>query len=102
MEYFIVLITFKTKFYGTKANNSFQPLPVFCRKELHLRCCIGLELSIVTSTKIMKGIGCRFFETGWLNCGQCRTNQYKKKEHDHHVMYAFQSGSAIELEPATT
>ena len=102
MEYFIVLITFKTKFYGTKANNSFQLLPVFCHKELHLRCCIGLELSIVTSTKIMKEIGCRFFKIGWLNCGQCKTNQYKNKEQDHHVTYAFQSGSAIELEPTTT
>ena len=33
-------------------------LPNFYHKELHLRCCIGLELNIVTSTKILKGIGC--------------------------------------------
>ena len=31
-------------------------LPNFCHKELHLRCWIGLELNIVTSTKILKGI----------------------------------------------
>ena len=41
-------VTFKTKLYVTTVNNSFQPLPIFRHKELHLRCCIGLELSIVT------------------------------------------------------
>ena len=51
-------VTFKTKLYVTTANNNFQPLPIFCHKELHLRCCIGLELNIVTwYTKILKGIG---------------------------------------------
>ena len=30
----------------------------FCLKKLHLRCCIGLELNILTwSTKVLKGIG---------------------------------------------
>ena len=64
MEYFITQskfrspVTFKTKLYVTTVNNNFQPLPIFCHKELHLRCCIGLELNIVTwYTKILKGIG---------------------------------------------
>ena len=35
-----------TKFYVTTIDNSFQPLPNICHKELHLRCCIGLELNI--------------------------------------------------------
>ena len=49
--------TFKKKFYVTTVTNSFQPLPIFCHKEVHLRCCIKLELNIVTwSTKILKGI----------------------------------------------
>ena len=39
---------FKIKLYVTTVNNSFQPLAVFCQEELHLRCCIGLELNIVT------------------------------------------------------
>ena len=44
-------------FYVTTANNSFQPLSIFSLKELHLTCCIGLELNIVTwSTKIIKVI----------------------------------------------
>ena len=50
-------VTFKTKLYVTTVNNSFQPLPIFCHKELHLRCHIGLELNVVTSTKILKAIG---------------------------------------------
>ena len=37
--------------------NSFQPLPIFRYKQLHLKCCIGLELHIITSTKILKSIG---------------------------------------------
>ena len=49
-------VTFKTKLYVTTVNNSLQLLPVFCQKEIHLRCCIGLELNIVTkSIKILKG-----------------------------------------------
>ena len=47
----------KTKLYVTTVNNSFQPLPIFRHKELHLRFCVGLELSIVISTKILKGMG---------------------------------------------
>ena len=43
-------VTFKTKLY-VKTANSFQPLPIFCHKELHLRCHIGLELNIVTWTQ---------------------------------------------------
>ena len=50
-------VTYRIKFYVTTVNNSFQPLPIFCHKELHLRCCIKLELNIVTwSIKILKGI----------------------------------------------
>ena len=59
-------VTFKAKLYVTTVNNSFQPLPIFCRKELHLRCCIGLELNIVIwSAKILKGIGVQIF-WNWL------------------------------------
>ena len=44
--------------YVTTFNNSFQPLPIFCHKKLHLRSCTGLELNIVTwSAKILKSIG---------------------------------------------
>ena len=49
-------VTFQTKFYVTTVD-SFQPLPIFCHKELHLWCHIGLELNIVTSsTKTLKAI----------------------------------------------
>ena len=41
-------ITFKIKLYVTTVNSSFQPLPIFCHKDLHLRVCIGLDLNIVT------------------------------------------------------
>ena len=37
-------------------NNSYQPLTVFCHKEFHIRCFIGIELNIIASTKILKGI----------------------------------------------
>ena len=48
----------QSSIYLTAVNNSFQPLTFFCHEEFHLRCCIGLELNIVTySTKILKGIG---------------------------------------------
>ena len=48
-------VTFKMKLYVTRVNNSFQLLLFFFHKELHLRCCKGLELNIVTwSTKILK------------------------------------------------
>ena len=50
-------VTFETELFGATVNNSFQPLPNFCHKELHPRCCIGPELNIVTrSTKILTGI----------------------------------------------
>ena len=50
--------TFNMRLYVTAVNNSFQSLPVFCHKGLHLRCCIGLELNIVIwFTKIIKGTG---------------------------------------------
>ena len=45
------LVTFKTKLYVTTFNNSFLLLPVFCQKEVHLRCYIRLELNIVTIHK---------------------------------------------------
>ena len=51
-------VTFNTKLYVTTINNSFQPLTIFCHKELHLRCYIGLKLIIITwPTKVLKGIG---------------------------------------------
>ena len=36
-------VTFNTKLHVTTVNNSFQPLAIFCHKELHLKCCIGLQ-----------------------------------------------------------
>ena len=52
------LDTFKMKFYATTVNNSFQSLTIFGHGKLHLRCCIGFELNIVTwSMKILKGSG---------------------------------------------
>ena len=49
-------VTIKTKLYVTNVN-SFQPSPIFCHKELHLRCHIGLELNTETwSTKTLKAI----------------------------------------------
>ena len=51
-----VLSHFKRKLYITTVN-SFQPLPIFCHNEVHLRCHMGLELNIVTwSTKTLKAI----------------------------------------------
>ena len=35
------------KLYVTTVNNSFQPLHIFCHKELHFRCSIGVELNII-------------------------------------------------------
>ena len=32
-----------TCLFVTTVNNNFQPLPIFCHKELHLRCCTGLD-----------------------------------------------------------
>ena len=29
--------------FATTVNNNFQLSPIFCHKELHLRCCIGLD-----------------------------------------------------------
>ena len=49
--------TFKTELSVTTVNSSFQLFPIFCHKELHLRCCIGLELNIVASTKIQGVLG---------------------------------------------
>ena len=51
------LVIFKAKLSATTVNNCFQLFPIFCSKELHQRCCKGLELNIVRwSTKILKGI----------------------------------------------
>ena len=50
-------VLFKTKLFVTSLSNRFQPLCIFCHKELYLRCFIGLELNIVTSRKIAKNIG---------------------------------------------
>ena len=66
MEYFIALIyiylnlnssfselygspiTLNIMLYVTTVNNSYQPLHIFCHKELHFRGHIGLDLNIVT------------------------------------------------------
>ena len=48
---------FNMKLYRTTVNNSFQSLPIFHHKELHLRCCIGLALNFLTwFTKILEDI----------------------------------------------
>ena len=50
-------VTFKTKLSVTTVNNCSQLLTFFCLKELHLRCCIRLELNIVIwFKKNLKGI----------------------------------------------
>ena len=50
-------VTIKAKLYVRTVNNNFQPLSIFCHKEVHLTCCLGLELIIVKwFTKILKGI----------------------------------------------
>ena len=42
-------VTFtKTKLYVTTVNNIFQPLPIFRYIKLHLSCCIGCELNVIT------------------------------------------------------
>ena len=71
-EYFIALIkiylcfrvesrspvTFKAKLSVTTFNKVSSYYLIFCNKELRPRCCIGLELNIVTwSTTILKDIG---------------------------------------------
>ena len=40
-------VTCKMKLYVTTVNNSFQPLPIFCHKELHLRVRIRLDLIVI-------------------------------------------------------
>ena len=44
-------VTFKSKLCVKAVNNSFQPLPIFCHKDVHVGCSILLKLDIVTSTK---------------------------------------------------
>ena len=46
--------TFKTELSG---NNSFQLFPIFCHKQLHLRCCLGIELLQHDPTKIQGVLG---------------------------------------------
>ena len=49
-------VTFKTKISVTTIDNIYL-LPIFCKKKLHLRCCMGLVLSAVTRpAKILRGI----------------------------------------------
>ena len=36
-------VTIMTKLYVTAINNTFQPLPIFYHKVIHLRCCKGLN-----------------------------------------------------------
>ena len=50
-------VTFKTKLCKS-IQQLFPAISCLCHKELHLRCCIGLKLNIVTwSMEILKGIG---------------------------------------------
>ena len=45
--------TFKAELSTTTVKNSFQLFPIFCHKELYLRCCIELELIfVIWSTKV--------------------------------------------------
>ena len=48
-------VTFKSKLCVKAVNNSFQPLPIFCHKGVHVGCSILLKLDIVTSTKRYQG-----------------------------------------------
>ena len=60
-------VTFKIKLSVTTVNSSSQLLP-FCHKELHLRCCIEVELNIVTwSIKILKTHFQRFITLSFLH-----------------------------------
>ena len=43
--------TFNRKLYITTVINIFQPLPISCHKEFHIRCYIGLELNILQCWK---------------------------------------------------
>ena len=69
--------TFKTKLSVTTVNGSFQLLPIFCHKKLHLRCYIELALSIVTwSMKLLKDEGALPMIT--CNLGKTHSPRYPK------------------------
>ena len=66
-------ITFKTKVSVTTVNYCFQLLPIFCHEELHLRCCIGLGLNIITwSMKLLKNM------RGHLQWSSATLGKYEK------------------------
>ena len=44
-------VIFKMKLYVTTLKNSFQSWPIFCCKEIHFRCCLGVELNIWKGNK---------------------------------------------------
>ena len=73
-------VTFNTKQYVTTISNSFQPLFIFCHKEHHLRCCIGLELNIGLFQKNPnRGLGSWNFQEYWRTCGNYRSQLKKKR-----------------------
>ena len=85
-------VTSKTKLYVTTVNNSFQPLPVFCWKEHHLRYCIGFELNIVTqSTKILKGI------RGHCPRSSATLGKYEKHTHQDALKLHYQRFFALSV-----
>ena len=68
---------FKDKLSVTTVNNSFQLFPFFGHIELHLRCCIGLELNIATSRKILKGnIECKLKNLTILDALKCISRDF--------------------------
>ena len=74
VEYFITKLKFifKDKLSVATVNNGFQLFPFFGHIELHLRCCIGLELNIATSRKILKGnIECKLKNLTILDALKC-------------------------------
>ena len=73
-------VTFNTKLYVTTISNNFQPLTLFCHKEHHLRCCIGLELNIGLFQKNPnRGLGSWNFQEYWRTCGNFRSQLKKKR-----------------------
>ena len=68
----------------------------FCLTKLHLRCCIGLELNILTwSTKVLKGIGGNPYdlEKIWkIHPPKCPKNTFPKVFHPLSFLHLISNG----------
>ena len=68
----------------------------FCLTKLHLRCCIGLELNILTwSTKVLKGIGGNPYdlEKIWkIHPPRCPKNTFSKVFHPLSFLHLISNG----------